>query len=98
MADHNHLNNLLSLKEWLLHLVFWGGALAVGVAAVLFTLGAQISYQWFHWMLLISPWLPFVIMPSGLALSVWLSRRFFEDSQGSGIPQTIAALQIQNQE
>lgn len=98
MADHNHLNNLLSLKEWLLRLVFWGGALAVGVAAVLFTLGAQISHQWFHWMLSVSPWLPFVIMPSGLALSVWLSRRFFEGSQGSGIPQTIAALQIQNQE
>lgn len=98
MTDHSHLNNLLSPKAWLLRIVFWGGALAVGAAAVLFALGAQISYQWFHWMLSISPWFPFVVMPSGLALSAWLSRRFFDGTQGSGIPQTIAALQIQDQE
>lgn len=98
MIDHSHLNNLLSPKEWLLRIVFWGGALAVGAAAVLFALGAQLGNRFFHWLLSISPWLPFVVMPSGLALSVWLSRRFFEGAQGSGIPQTIAALQIQNQE
>ncbi|BAN35034.1 Cl- channel voltage-gated family protein [Sulfuricella denitrificans skB26] len=98
MTDNDHLDNLLSPRQWLLRLVFWGGALAVGAAAVLFALGARISYEWFHWILSISPWLPFVIMPSGLALSVWLSRRFFEGSQGSGIPQTIAALRIQNLE
>lgn len=98
MIDRNHLKNLLSPKEWLLRFVFWGGAIAVGATAVLFTLGAQLGNRCFHWALSISPWLPFVIMPSGLALSAWLSTRFFEGAQGSGIPQTIAALQIQNPE
>lgn len=98
MIDRNRLKNLLSPNEWLLRLVFWGGALAVGVVAVLFALGAQLGHQWFRWILSVSPWLPFVVMPSGLALSAWLTRRFFEGSQGSGIPQTIAALQIQNPE
>jgi H+/Cl- antiporter ClcA len=98
MIDRNHLKNLLSPKEWLLRIVFWGGALAVGVVAVLFALGAQFGLQCFHWILSISPWLSFVVMPAGLALSTWLSRRFFVGTQGSGIPQTIAALQIQDQE
>jgi H+/Cl- antiporter ClcA len=98
MIDRGHLNNLLSPKEWLLRLVFWGGAIAVGATAVLFTLGAQLGNRLFHWILSVSPWLPFVVMPSGLALSAWLSRRFFEGAQGSGIPQTIAALRTQSPE
>ncbi len=98
MIDRNHLKNLLSLNEWLLRFVFWGGALAVGAMAVMFALGAQLGNKWFHWILSVSHWLPFVVMPSGLALSAWLTRRFFEGSQGSGIPQTIAALQIKDQE
>ncbi len=99
MTESNrHLNNLMSPKAWLLRIVFWGGALAVGAVAVLFALGAQSSLHWFHWLLSISPWLPFVVMPCGLALSVWLTRRFFAGSQGSGIPQTIAALHTQNQQ
>ncbi|MGO8754558.1 MAG: chloride channel protein [Gallionellaceae bacterium] len=98
MIDNKHLKNLLSPKEWILRLVFWGGALAVGVVAVLFALAAQLGNRCFNWMISLSPWLPFVVMPSGLALTAWLSRRFFTGTQGSGIPQTIAVLQLQNQE
>jgi chloride channel protein, CIC family len=98
MIDRNHLKHLLSPTEWLLRLVFWGGAIAVGATAVLFTSGAQFGNQCFHWIVSVSPWLPFVIIPSGLALCAWLSKRFFAGSQGSGIPQTIAALQIQDHE
>ncbi|MEI6415332.1 MAG: chloride channel protein [Pseudomonadota bacterium] len=96
MIDRKYLGHLLSPQDWLLRLVFWGGAIAVGVTAVLFVLGAQLAYQCFHWILSISPWLAFIVMPVGLASSEWLSRRFFEGSQGSGIPQTIAALQIRD--
>ena len=98
MIDRDHLRALFSPTEWLLRMVFWGGALAVGAVAVLFALGAQLGNQCFHWVLSISPWLSLVVMPSGLALSAWLSKRFFAGSQGSGIPQAIAALQIQNPE
>ena len=98
MIDRNYLKNLLSPKEWLMRSVFWGGAIAVGITAVLFALGAQLGNQCFHWLLSLSPWLSFVVMPGGLVLSVWLSGRFFAGAQGSGIPQTIAALQIQDHE
>ena len=96
MIDRQHLKSLLSPQDWLPRLVFWGGAVAVGVTAVLFALGAQLGNQCFHWLVSISPWWSFVVMPAGLATSAWVSRRFFEGAQGSGIPQTIAALQIQD--
>lgn len=96
MIHREHLWSLLSPKEWLLRMVFWGGALVVGTVAVLFALGAQIALGYFHWMQSMSPWLPFLVMPSGLALAAWLSRRFFEGSQGSGIPQVIATLEFQD--
>lgn len=98
MPDHSHLRSLLSPKEWLLRSVFWGGAVAVGLTAVVFALGAQLGNWCFHWILSTSPWLPFLVMPAGLALTIWLSRRFFAGAQGSGIPQTIAALQVQGAE
>lgn len=98
MIDHDHLQHLLSPKQWLLRLVFWGGAISVGIVAVLFALGAELAQWCFRQILAISPWLPFLVTPGGLALSTWLSRRYFEGSQGSGIPQTIAALQLDDQD
>jgi len=44
------------------------------------------------------PLLPFIVGPAGLALVVWLTRKFFPGSQGSGIPQTIAAINTENEE
>ncbi|MDT8870909.1 chloride channel protein [Komagataeibacter rhaeticus] len=34
--------------------------------------------------------------PAGLALSTWLTRTWFRGAQGSGIPQTIATLHLEN--
>ena len=46
----------------------------------------------------LSPLLPFVVGPAGLAFVVWITRKFFPGSQGSGIPQTIAAIDTENEE
>lgn len=78
--------------------VFWGGALSVGVIAILFALGAEFAQWCFRQMLAISPVLPFVVTPAGLALSAWLTRKVFQGAQGSGIPQTIAALDVADTE
>ena len=47
----------------------------------------------FHKLLAISPYLPLLLTPLGLALIVAATRKFFPGAQGSGIPQTIAALE-----
>jgi H+/Cl- antiporter ClcA len=88
----------LSPLRWRRRLVFWSGALAVGLAAVLFALGSEYVHAGFNRMLAISPWLPLLVTPAGFVSITYITRRFFPGSQGSGIPQTIAALQIKDDE
>ena len=40
-------------------------------------------------------WLPLLITPAGFALSALITRRFFPGASGSGIPQVIAACQLE---
>jgi H+/Cl- antiporter ClcA len=81
----------LSPRAWRHRLVFWCGGLAIGIAAVGMAIAADYVQAWFRRALGYSPYLALVITPAGLALSVALARRFFPGSQGSGIPQAIAA-------
>lgn len=86
----------LSPTRWLRRIVFWVGALAVGVTAVLFALGSEQANQGFRYLIGVSPWLPLLITPAGFVAIAYVTRRFFPGSQGSGIPQTIAALEIRD--
>lgn len=78
--------------DWKRRLVFWSGAISVGLAAVFLAVAAEWANDVFHQLLAISPYLPLLITPLGLALIVLITRKFFPGAQGSGIPQTIASL------
>ena len=86
-------HSVFSRHRWMRILVLWGGSICVGGTAVLFAIGAEKANHFQHQMLEVSRYLPLIVMPAGLALVAWITRRFFAGSQGSGIPQTIAALQ-----
>lgn len=81
----------LGRRAWRQRLTFWLGAIAVGLAAVGFALAADAAQAIFRSLVDHAPWIPWLTLPAGLALSAWLARRFFPGSQGSGIPQVIAA-------
>ncbi len=85
-----HRKLLFSGRRWRMRLVFWGGAVAVGVVSVAFAACATQATRLFH-SILFRPWLALFLTPAGFVLSAWLARRFFPGSQGSGIPQVIAA-------
>jgi len=70
----------------------------VGGVASLFSIGSEYANHYFHRLLEISPFLPLVITPLGLALVVYLTRRFAPGAAGSGIPQCIAAISIDSKE
>lgn len=89
---------LFSFKAWRLRLVFWVGALIVGITAVIFAMMADMADHSFTKLVKQYPYLPFILTPAGLMLINWLTRKFFPGSNGSGIPQTIAALQMQNKQ
>jgi H+/Cl- antiporter ClcA len=90
LLQRRHRKLLFSGRRWRMRLVFWGGAFAVGVVSVAFAAAATQATHLFH-LLLFNPWLALVLTPCGFMLSVWLAQRFFPGSQGSGIPQAIAA-------
>jgi H+/Cl- antiporter ClcA len=89
-APHIRRRHLLSGQRWRMRLVFWGGAVAVGLVSVAFAWAANRATDLFQH-LLIHPWLAFILTPGTFVLSTWLARRYFPGSQGSGIPQAIAA-------
>lgn len=71
--------------------MFWSGGATVGVIAALFAMLADEAQAGFRLLVAASPYGPLLLTPAGFALSVAVARRFFPGSQGSGIPQTIAA-------
>lgn len=86
------LKQTLALHEWHRRLVFWGGAFATGAVAVLFAEASTYAMRGFAHVRSAHSWFPYVAAPAGLALCAWLTRRVFVGAEGSGIPQTIAAL------
>ncbi|WDQ98907.1 chloride channel protein [Devosia sp. J2-20] len=90
--------NLRWRRIWLPRLrrraLFVVGGVFVGLAAVAMAFmadGAQhlfrmAQHQW--------PYLPLLITPAGFALLAWVTQRYFNGAQGSGIPQVIAARQM----
>ena len=79
-------------RLWLQYGVFWLGAIAVGLIAVLYARLIDFGYEAFRTYAGRYVWLPLVITPAIGALSVWVTRRFFRGAEGSGIPQVIATL------
>jgi H+/Cl- antiporter ClcA len=85
---------LLSPRLWWRRFVFWIGAFLVAGMAVGFARAADLSGGLFLHVIAGRPWLPFVLCPGGLAIAFLLTRTVFPGAQGSGIPQTIAALHM----
>ncbi|WP_229517291.1 chloride channel protein [Paraburkholderia terrae] len=79
-------------RLWLHYGVFWIGAVAVGLVAVLYAKLIDVGYEAFLRYVTLYWWLPLLISPVVAATAVWLTRRFFPGSEGSGIPQVIATL------
>ena len=84
---------VLSLR-WQRRAVFVLGGGVVGVAAVLLALAADWAGEAFEAVAVRMPLAVLVLTPLGFAASCWLSRRYFPNSGGSGIPQVIAARQL----
>ena len=98
MLLHHRLAVVLRLTRrklrqlWLNYGFFWLGAILVGLLAVLFAQWTNNALAQFNRWISGRVWLALLITPALTALCVWLTRKFFEGSEGSGIPQVIAAL------
>ena len=77
--------------------IFLLGGVAVGAAAVVLTLLANEAQDAFNFLVTRWRYASFIVTPLGFMLSVFLTNRFFRNSQGSGIPQAIAARALTDQ-
>ncbi|WP_171034001.1 chloride channel protein [Lichenicoccus roseus] len=74
---------------------YWLGGILVGLIAVGFAGVADfVDLQRRHLIAAAGGWIMLLLAPSGLALSIWLTRRYAPGARGSGIPQVIATLHM----
>lgn len=93
-----HRRLFFSGRLWKRRLVFWGGAIAIGVVGVGFALASDRSRDLFRFAVSFGWWVPLVLTPLGFLLSAHLARTLFPGSQGSGIQQAIAAMDVAAEE
>jgi H+/Cl- antiporter ClcA len=79
---------------WNRRVLFLFGAVVVGIVSVGFALAANAANAFFHSLSATAGWVPFVLVPAGFATIRWITVRWVPGSQGSGIPQAIAALAL----
>lgn len=82
----------LSVRDWKTRLIFWSAALAVGAVAAAFTLASNWTMALHSRIMTHSHWWTLLLAPFGLGFAALLTRYVFPGSEGSGIPQAIAAL------
>ncbi len=88
---HAYWRARMALRRWRRRTFFLIGGLAVGVAAVGMALSADaVQAQWQH-VLAFQCYLALLLTPLGFGFALFMARRYFPNSQGSGIPQVIAA-------
>jgi len=88
-----HKHQYFQFKKWKTRFIFWGGAIIVGLVASLFALAADFADHSFHAIYDRWPVIAFFMTPVGLVVTVYLTRKFFPGSEGSGIPQTIISIE-----
>ncbi|HEX3441023.1 MAG TPA: chloride channel protein [Pseudolabrys sp.] len=98
LSDRRLRSVKVTSARWQRRTVFVVGGVTVGAVAVALALAADWVQAEFH--LLVTRWryASLIVTPLGFALSVYLTNHYFPNSQGSGIPQAIAARELSDQE
>jgi H+/Cl- antiporter ClcA len=82
----------LSSGRWRQRLVYWSGAVLVGMAAVAFAALCERALWLFELVRARYPLLPLLVTPLIFATLAWLTQGRLSATRGSGIPQVKAAL------
>jgi len=85
---------LTDFDAWHGRIVVWIAAATAGLVVVLFAMATEHAMDFFFSLQSEYGWLPLIITPlTGMGI-VWLTRKWFHGTAGSGIPQTIATLNM----
>ncbi|MFC5526089.1 chloride channel protein [Rhodanobacter ginsengisoli] len=83
--------------QWKRRIALWVGAILVALAAILFAKASDWSYHLFRLMLGYGAWIPLIITPIVFGLLAWVTEGKLRATRGSGIPQVIGTLHIEDE-
>ena len=92
-AKTTRYRRLVSLMRhrWRRQFVFLMGGVVTALVAIAFTVMADYAHEANQFIRAQWPYVPLILCPIGFGIIVFLANRYFPNSQGSGIPQAIAA-------
>jgi len=88
------LRRRFTTARWRTRLTLWIAATVAGLCVVMFAKLADLALVLFAQITSGRSWLALLLTPALGMLVVFLTRRFFPGSEGSGIPQVIAATHL----
>ena len=83
--------------QWKRRIALWSGAVLVALAAILFAKASTWAYHLFLRILAHGTWIPLVLTPVVFGLLCWSTEGRFRATRGSGIPQAIATLHVEDE-
>lgn len=87
-------DDIFTTGAWHRHLVFAIAAMCLAMAALWFYYMAGMSEIFLDYLYREAPWALFLVLPLGFMFIIYLRNNEFPGTQGTGIPQTIAALRM----
>lgn len=83
--------------HWKRRLALWIGAVVVALAAILFAKASGWAYAFFLRILSHGSWIPLIITPIVFGLLAWATEGRLRATRGSGIPQVIGTLHVEDE-
>lgn len=85
-------HQLTTIDAWQGRFVIWTAAATAGLVVVLFTLASEFAISVFFKIQSSYWWAPLILTPVAGAAITWITKNWYFGAEGSGIPQTMAAL------
>ncbi len=83
--------------EWKRRIALWTGAILVALAAIVFAKAADWAFELFQFILSYGIWIPLLMTPVVFGLMAWATEGRMRATRGSGIPQVIGTLHIEDE-
>jgi H+/Cl- antiporter ClcA len=83
--------------QWRRRIALWVGAIVVALASILFAKTSDWAYRLFQHVLSYGTWIPLLLTPVVFGLLAWMTEGRLRATRGSGIPQVIATLHIEDE-
>lgn len=88
------LETMFAGPRWRTRGILWLAAAAAGLVVVALAMLSDLALELFRHLHAGRPWVPFVLLPMTGMLIVFATKNWFPGTQGSGIPQVIAAARL----